>query len=186
MIWLFSLLQIITNIIKKNWEAITETLSKKVKNHTVKQETQNYWAVEKWQAGKRSLFCSSFSWAPKGNVEPAPPLGHWTAPLFLLWVLRAPAGWISSAGFQSKRVTLPQGATPEGYAEAKGMSKFLARHYLQSSDSTMDHFHCRNASGKPCRRCSYQTMEKIATHGSIYRGTCRCNLLRLRSSFLLH
>lgn len=38
MIWLFPLLQIITNIIKKNWEVITETSSKKFKNYIVKQE----------------------------------------------------------------------------------------------------------------------------------------------------
>lgn len=38
MIWLFPLLQIITNIILKNWEVITEAPFKKVKNHTVKQD----------------------------------------------------------------------------------------------------------------------------------------------------
>lgn len=48
-------------------------------------------------------------------------------------------------------VTLPQGAPWEGYTEARGMSKLLAGHCLQSSDSTMDHSPAEMPQENPAR-----------------------------------
>lgn len=76
MIWLFSLLQIITNIIKKNWEAITETLSKKVKNHTVKQDklkTTGLWRNGK--LGNAHCFVQVSPGLPKGMLSQHLPWG---------------------------------------------------------------------------------------------------------------
>lgn len=82
----------------------------------------------------------------QGNVESASPLGQWAAPLFLVWVLRAPAGCISSAGFQSRSLSPrePLG----GFHQAKAMSSAGTACKAQIHHGSL---HCTNASGNPCR-----------------------------------
>lgn len=47
---------------------------------------------------------------------------------------------------------LPWGSAWQGDAEAMALSELLARYYHTSSTSTMGHFYCSKASGKPRRK----------------------------------
>lgn len=109
----------------------------------------------------------------QGNVESASPLGPWAAPLFLVCFSSEPQlVAFPVQGFRAGH-SLP-GSPWGGFHQAKAMSSAGTACKAQIHHGSL---HCTNASGKPCRTCSYPATGKTGMQGFIYRGTCRCNLL---------